>query len=156
MTFDVNTAERTEWFWDVCPSLPGIYERKFKEIVLFAHWNGTFWAVGAYSQEMALRQKERRSIFESLPWRGLKKRCESGDTPKTDAALCQLRYYETRSGGRYEEQLTYIEPEFARELERELARAMRVVEAAKDWNASICIRTGDALRTAVKEWGAGR
>jgi hypothetical protein len=43
-----------------------------------------------------------------------------GETPRTESALCQLRYYETRNGDRYEEQLTYIEPDFARELEREL------------------------------------
>lgn len=51
-----------------------------------------------------------------------------GKTPRTEAALCQLRYYETRNGDRHEEQLTYIEPEFARELERELIEARADLE----------------------------
>ena len=76
------------------------------------------------------------------------------DTPRTENALCKLRYYETRHGDRHEEELVYIEPEFARDLERELAAALKVVEAARAWNESICIRTGSELMKLVSEWEA--
>lgn len=77
-----------------------------------------------------------------------------GETPRTESALCQLRYYETRNGDRYEEQLTYIEPEFARDLERELARALRVVEAAR--RHAVNGDSGANLFWHVTEWEAGR
>lgn len=62
------------------------------------------------------------------------------DTPRTDNELHELSYYETRRGRKYEEHFPYIEPEFARTLERELAavtaerdRMRPVVEAAQNF-----------------------
>lgn len=55
------------------------------------------------------------------------------DTPRTDNELHELSYYETRRGRKYEEHFPYIEPEFARTLERELAAVTAERDEAVAW-----------------------
>lgn len=94
--------------------------------------------------------------------------CGGSETPRTDNAECRLLYYETRGGHDCEVRMTYIEPDFARDLEREnaklrgeLARAMRVVEAASRLHTATKMNTSTteadtAFWDAVEEWEAGR
>ena len=77
------------------------------------------------------------------------------DTPRTDAAarvICGHAIVPQwiAIGGAQE----VVSAEFARTLERELARAMRVVEAVRalDGHADTAL----ALSVAIEEWEAGR
>lgn len=74
------------------------------------------------------------------------------DTPRTDAL------HKAQEGIPYFKMWKHAE-DLERELNEakaELARAMRIVEAAKAWNESICIRTGSELMKLVSEWEAGK
>lgn len=70
-----------------------------------------------------------------------------GDTPRTDAQASYIHYFRAPS-------LHYVPVEFARELERELARARRVVNAAQ--RHAINGDSGANLFWHVTEWEAGR
>ena len=77
-----------------------------------------------------------------------------GDTPRTDAAsrvICGHAIVPQwiAIGGAQE----VVSAEFARELERELARALRVVEAAQ---ACAVVEYPEELARALREWEAGR
>ena len=74
-----------------------------------------------------------------------------GVTPRTDAAT-RVQYGLT---GKSE----VVDADFARELERELARALRVVEAARRYtvdDSHDVERLLNAMMDAVEEWEAGR
>ena len=74
-----------------------------------------------------------------------------GGTPRTEAAK-RTQYGLT---GKSE----VVDADFARELERELARAMRVVEAARRYtvdDSHDVERLLNAMMDAVEEWEAGR
>lgn len=69
------------------------------------------------------------------------------DTPRTDAALMT-----TMTLGSHE----VVYADLARELERELARALRVVDAARQWANGEVNGGSFSLRHEVNEWEAGR
>lgn len=84
------------------------------------------------------------------------------DTPRTNKQLCSIAYVGAPT-------LYYVHADFARELERELNRAMRVVEAAKELAANCEEYEFDDglgyaaqgmwwhdLDNALEEWEAGR
>ena len=70
-----------------------------------------------------------------------------GETPRTDAALMT-----TMTLGSHE----VVYADLARELERELARALRVVEAARSYADYDDHDSANKLKHAFWEWEAGR
>ena len=75
---------------------------------------------------------------------------DKSDTPRVDAAEMQYRYKEKRGDWEGEEVLSYVEPDFARQLERELsALTAQLAEArtiAWDWGQGV-----DDAETAVRK-----
>lgn len=70
-------------------------------------------------------------------------------TPRTDAAVRRIELPEELPMF-----LFYVSVDFARDLERELARALRVVEAARALDGHS--DTALALSIAIEEWEDGR
>lgn len=75
-----------------------------------------------------------------------------GQTPRCDAVVDRILYVGAPT-------LYYVPADFARELERELARALRVVEAARNYtvhDSHDVKQLLSELMDAIEEWEAGR
>jgi hypothetical protein len=62
------------------PATPGVYERKFKRLVMYAQWTGFQWLLCAPTPLGAARQSgvslRQPHSGVSVPWRGLVEKTE--------------------------------------------------------------------------------
>lgn len=66
----------TDWYdGSQKPARVGVYERTYDYGIEFryCYWDGIYWSCGCDVQENAVLFRDRRSIEQSLPWRGIAK-----------------------------------------------------------------------------------
>jgi hypothetical protein len=62
----------TGWFSGIQkPAYVGVYQRLHNKQSYFAFWNGNYWCRYQSIVDHAYDVRDCRSIFDSVPWRGL-------------------------------------------------------------------------------------
>ena len=65
----------TPWFpGTVKPVRVGVYERDYDTpLPHYCYWNGKWWCRLSFDPDDAMNQKGVKSVYETLPWRGVAK-----------------------------------------------------------------------------------